>query len=173
MRVRAAAEPDALVIGIDAAASAMAESSRRASRDGTTNAVFLAAGAESLSCVPWLAGSVDRVTVSFPWGSLLRGTLGLDDGEVLRGVGAVLRAGGAVEVLASVVPSDRVEGMDVLDATAEPAIRDAWAAAGLELLAMCPAMRDDVVASRSSWARRLGAGHADRPVWRLAGVRPR
>ena len=64
---RAAAEPSALVIGIDAAASAMAEASRRADRRGPTNALFLAAGVEALSASP-LAGRADLVTVTVPVG---------------------------------------------------------------------------------------------------------
>jgi len=54
----------------------MAEASRRADRRGPSNALFLAAGVETLPASP-LTGSADLVTVMFPWGSLLRGVLGL------------------------------------------------------------------------------------------------
>ena len=163
---RAASDDAALVIGIDAAATSMAESSRRADRRGPRNAVFFAAGAEALPVSP-LTGRADLVTVIFPWGSLLRGVLGLDE-AALRGVAAVVRAGGRIEVLASVVSSDRLDGMDCLDASAAPAIADAWRGAGLRLTAMRPAQPDDIAAVGSSWARRLGP---DRPVWRLDGMR--
>jgi 16S rRNA (adenine(1408)-N(1))-methyltransferase len=169
---RAAAEPGTLVFGIDATAGSMAEASRRATRSGLTNAAFLATGAEALSSVPWLAGIADRVSVTFPWGSLLRGVLGLDDGAILCSVAAVLRPGGEIEVLTSVIPSDGIVGFTALDDAFEATIREAWARAGLVLTGMCPATPDDVLASRSSWGRRLGAGHAVRPVWRLVGVRP-
>lgn len=162
---RAVAEPGSLVLGIDAVASAMVESSRRAARRGSSNAVFLAAGAESL------AGSVlkeriDLVTVAFPWGSLLRGVMGLDE-TALAGVAALVGPGGRVEVLASVVPSDRVDGIATLDATCEPEIRAAWTRAGLDLVSMRPATTLEIAASRSLWARRLVNGREARRVWRF------
>jgi 16S rRNA (adenine(1408)-N(1))-methyltransferase len=166
---RAAAEPSALVIGVDAVAAAMADISRRADRRRRANALFFVAGAEILAASP-LAGRADLVTVLFPWGSLLRGTVGLDE-AALRGVASVLAPGGRLEVLASVVPSDAIADLSCLDAGAEPAIRRAWSAAGLQLTAIGPASAIDIAASRSAWARRLRAGGERRPVWRLEGVR--
>ncbi|HEX2470938.1 MAG TPA: class I SAM-dependent methyltransferase [Candidatus Limnocylindrales bacterium] len=166
---RAAAEPSALVIGVDAVAAAMAEASRRADRRGPANALFFAAGAEALPASP-LAGRADFVTVLFPWGSLLRGIVGLDD-AALRGVVSVLAPGGRLDVLASVVPSDAVPGLPCLDPGAEPAIRRSWSAAGLQLTAMGPASAIDLAGSGSAWARRLRAGGEQRPVWHLEGVR--
>ena len=130
---RAIADPDALVLGVDAAAPAMADVSRSASRAGVPNALFLAGGVGSLAAVPWLAGVGDVVTMTFPWGSLMRGGLGLGEPDVLCGVAAVLTVGARVEVLVSVVPSDGIDGMACLDAAAEPAIRAAWREVGLEL----------------------------------------
>ena len=66
-----------------------------------------------------------------PWGSLLRGVLGLD-GVALRGVASVVAPGGRVEMLASVVPTDRV-GLDALDRTAAAGIAAAWRSVGFEL----------------------------------------
>lgn len=172
---RAFEEPTALVVGVDASAVAMATSSRRASRRGPANALFLAEGAAQLAGSP-LAGHVDLVTVNFPWGSLLRGVLGLD-AAALAGVAALPRPGGRLRVLASVVPSDGVAGLDCLDATAATAIRDAWRAAGLELTSFRPATADEVAGSGSTWARRLRAARTGprvgeaRPVWRLDGCR--
>jgi 16S rRNA (adenine(1408)-N(1))-methyltransferase len=162
----AAADPGALVIGIDAAAASMAESSRRADRRGPHNALFVAAGAAALAATP-LAGQAHVVTVTFPWGSLLRGVLGRDEAS-LFGLASIVRPGGRVEVLASVVPADRVDGVDCLDASLRPVLADAWLAAGLRLTELRPAMAAEVAATGSTWARRLGAA---RPVWRLAGVR--
>lgn len=162
---RAAAEPTALVIGVDASAAALADASRRASRRGPGNALFFAEGAERLPGSP-LCGTADLVTVLFPWGSLLHGVLGRDR-AALAGVASLLTAGGRVEVLASVVPSDHVDGLDCLGPDSEPAIRAAWRDAGLELRSMLPASTADVAGSGSSWARRLGA---ERPVWRLTAA---
>jgi 16S rRNA (adenine(1408)-N(1))-methyltransferase len=167
---RALAEPASFVLGVDAAAGAMAVASGRAARRGPSNAMFLATGAETLGDTV-LAGHIDLVTVIFPWGSLLRGVLGVDR-EALAGVAALVAPGGRVEVLASVVPSDRIEGIASLDATWEPAICQAWAAAGLDVTSMRLATSDEVIASRSSWARRLRAGHDARAVWRLDLCRP-
>jgi 16S rRNA (adenine(1408)-N(1))-methyltransferase len=171
---RASREPGSLVIGVDAAAAAMAEASRRADRARMTNALFLAAGAASLGASP-LTGRADLVTVAFPWGSLLRAVVGLD-ASTLRGVAAVLRPGGGLEVLASVVPADGVAGLPTLTLAAEAAIGDAWAAAGLRLESMAPASPAQVAGSGSTWARRLLAGRGDsptaRPIWRLIGDRP-
>ena len=175
---RAAAEPRALVIGVDPVAAAMIDASRRAARRGPSNALFLAAGADELPDTP-LAWRADLVTASFPWGSLLRGVLGLDP-AALAGVAALPCSDANVEVLASVVPDDHVAGLDRLDATLEPSIRPAWQAAGLELRSMRRATAAEIEASGSSWARRLrtarrSSGHptADelRPVWRLVGRR--
>jgi 16S rRNA (adenine(1408)-N(1))-methyltransferase len=167
---RARTEPGALVLGVDASAAAMAESSRRAVRRGPSNAIFLAAGAEALGDTV-LAGETDLVTITFPWGSLLRGVLGFDAGA-LAGIAAVVAPGGRVEVLASVIPTDGVDGLATLDASCEPGIRRAWAAAGLELVSMRPATSAEIAASGSSWARRLRSERNARPVWRLDLCRP-
>src|SRR5690349_6820148 len=98
----------------------MAESSGRAARRGPDNACFLAAGAESLAGSP-LAGRVDLVPVTLPWGSLLRGMLGLEP-RALAGAASLLAPGGTVVVLASVVPSDRIAGLDCLDVRHAPTI---------------------------------------------------
>jgi 16S rRNA (adenine(1408)-N(1))-methyltransferase len=163
---RAATEPDALVIGVDAAPVAMADVSRRADRRGLANAMFLMAGVEALPG-SLLVAVADEVTVTFPWGSLLRGLVGLDP-AALAGVAAPLRSGGRIKVLASVVPSDGVDGLPSLDASHAVRIAEAWRCAGLELVAMRPVTTAELRAVRSSWARRLG----DRPVWRLEGRCP-
>jgi hypothetical protein len=109
----------------------------------------------------------DLVTVTLPWGSLLRGVVGLEE-AALRGAVSTLKPGGRLQVLASVVASDRIDGLECLDAAARPAIAAAWRAAGVRVVGMRPAIRADIEAADSSWARRLGP---DRPVWRLDGVR--
>jgi hypothetical protein len=93
--------------------------------------------------------------------------LGLD-AEALGGIAATLGDGGLLVVLASVVPSDGVDGLDCLDGTRERLIRDVWSGAGIDLVSMRPATAADVGAARSTWGRRLGA---ERPVWRLEGRR--
>ncbi len=167
---RARAEPTTLVLGVDAATAAMAEASGRAARRGPANAIFFAAGAETLADTP-LAGRMDLITVSFPWGSLLRGVLGLD-ACALAGIAALPAPGGRIQILASVMPSDGIEGIASLDTSWEPAICRAWAAVGIDLVSMRPATTGEIAASRSSWARRLGAAGDARPVWRFELCRP-
>lgn len=164
---RAAAEPRSLVLGVDAAAAGMSESSRRAQRGRVGNAVFLVAGAESLARSP-LAGVAALVTVTMPWASLLRGVLGADP-VVLAGVASVVAPGGRVEVLLSAEPRD---GFTL---PPEARIRDAWADAGLFLDMLRPAGDGEILASGSTWARRLLHGGprptAGREILRLAGAR--
>ncbi len=159
---RAAEDSCAFVIAVDANAASMAEASRRASRPRTrvANACFLAIAAEKLPGT--LGGVASLVTVTMPWGSLLRGALGLDE-RAMRGLASIVAPGGRIEVVLSVVPFDHVAGLDALDERAGPAIAAAWATAGFELISMRTATHDDLLATRSSWARRLG----QRPVWRL------
>jgi 16S rRNA (adenine(1408)-N(1))-methyltransferase len=161
---RAAVEPRAFVIGIDANAAGMAESSRRAARShpgrGVANVMFLVEAAEALPGP--LPQAADLVTITMPWGSLLRGVLALDD-AVLRGVASIVCPGGRVEIVVSVVPADGVSGLGRLDRTLESTIATAWRSVDFELDSMSPVSNEDLRATRSSWARRL----SDRPVWRL------
>ncbi|MGH2393895.1 MAG: methyltransferase domain-containing protein [Candidatus Limnocylindria bacterium] len=64
----AAAEPDRLVIGVDANAAAMVKAARRAAsrpnRGGLPNALFVAAAVEALPAE--LDGVADLVTAHFP-----------------------------------------------------------------------------------------------------------
>lgn len=163
---RAAADPRALVIGIDANAASMAESSRRADRGRTRlpNVIFLAAPAEALPGP--LAGAASLVTVTMPWGSLLRGVVGLDD-AVMRGIASIVGRGGRIEALAGVTREDRVERIAALDASDTPTIDAAWRSVGFELAGMREATPDELRASRSSWARRL----RNRAIWRVELVR--
>jgi 16S rRNA (adenine(1408)-N(1))-methyltransferase len=121
----AARQPTTLVLGLDASAAAMIEASRRAAgparKGGRPNARFVLAAAENPPAA--LTGAADLVTVRFPWGSLLRGCVGLD-AAVAAGLTRLVGSRGTLELLLA------------------PSARD-----GLE-----------VVASGSSWAKRLAAG---------------
>jgi 16S rRNA (adenine(1408)-N(1))-methyltransferase len=159
---RAATEPRSFVIGFDANAAGMAETSRRAARPGPThqpNAWFIVAAAETLPGP--LDEVADLVTINLPWGSLLRGVLGRDP-DVLCRVGSVVNPGGRVEVLASVVPADGVDGVIELS-RGGPRIASAWADIGLDRVEMRPATIEECRGTRSTWARRL----RDRPVHTL------
>jgi 16S rRNA (adenine(1408)-N(1))-methyltransferase len=171
---RAAEEPASIVVGIDAAAAAMADVSRRAARSprkgGLPNALFVAAAATDLS--PVFDGAADLVTVTFPWGSLLRGVVGLDE-AVATSVARLPRAGGSVVALVSITERDGIGGLPRLAEEALERIRCGHETNGLRLTDGRPATRTEILATRSSWGRRLLAGSAGRPVWRLTFDRTR
>jgi 16S rRNA (adenine(1408)-N(1))-methyltransferase len=154
---RARREPATLVIGLDAAAEPLAETSRRAARParrgGSPNALFLVAGAETLPGP--LPARAHEATVVLPWGSLLRGLV-LPEPAVLEALAGVLRPGGRLELLLSVTAADVSAGLPVFDGRSVLRLADAYAGAGLECLELREARSDDVERLSSSWARRLG-----------------
>jgi 16S rRNA (adenine(1408)-N(1))-methyltransferase len=159
---RAATEPGALVIGMDASASAMADASRRAARaprkGGPPNALFVVAAAE----VPpvELTAVASLITVILPWGSLFDGVIGTAP-SATAGLASLLTPGGAIEVLLS------VEARDGLPTDVEPsAIAEAWCRHGIDLVTARPATDAEIAATPSTWARRLRLGR-DRSAWRL------
>jgi 16S rRNA (adenine(1408)-N(1))-methyltransferase len=148
----------------------MAESSLRAARSerrgGVPNVLFLVAAAEHPP--PELCDLADELTVLFPWGSLLRGALCLDE-VAAAGLAGLVRPGGRVEIFVSITGRDGL-GIPPLRLEEGPAIARRWANLGLELAAFESADLAETSAIGSSWAMRLRAGH-DRPAWRLAFVR--
>jgi 16S rRNA (adenine(1408)-N(1))-methyltransferase len=160
------------VLGVDADARAMAESSRRAaarpSRGGLPNACFVVSGVEQMpAAIDGLAG---RLTVRFPWGSLLRGALGCDD-EAAASIARLVAPDGRLELTLSVTARDRAAG----DARGDfgPAdvecIATTFGSLGLTAVDVRRLTAPDVAATGSSWACRLGAarGAPDRSVWRV------
>jgi 16S rRNA (adenine(1408)-N(1))-methyltransferase len=78
---------------------------------------------------------------------------------VLDGVAQLLSPGATAAVLLSVLPRDGAPALRAPDELAA-----AYARFGLQLLETRPATPAEVAASRSSWAKRLRAGTAARPV---------
>jgi len=163
----AAAQPDRLVVGVDASAAAMAVASRRAAatprRGGLPNALFVIAAVEALP--PELDGLADLVTVHFPWGSLLRGLLRADP-AAMAGLTRIMRPGATLSLLLSSTDRDRGAGVEPLqepDLRALAASYDDW---GLAVTEARPATAADVAAAHSTWGKRLGAG-GRRPAWLL------
>ena len=178
----AAADPGALVIGIDADARAMGDRSRRAAatqaKGGHPNAAFVASGIELLPAE--LDEIADRVTVRFPWGSLLRGAIGVD-AAVAASIARLVKPGGSLELAVSIVERDRLGVRDAAAETgeAEPSefdrlgrpfdtadlerIRVVFEGLDLRLVDVGSMGRAAVTAYGSSWARRLRVG-IDRPA---------
>lgn len=167
MLASAAAQPDRLVVGVDASAAAMAAASRRAGatprRGGLPNALFVVAAAEALPRE--LDGVADLVTVHFPWGSLLRGLLGADP-ATMTGLTRVMRPGATVSMLLSATVRDRGAGVAPIQEATFHAVAGAYGRYGLVITQARPATAADVAAARSTWGKRLGAG-VQRPVWLL------
>lgn len=149
----ARARTDTFVIGIDPATDALAHAARRVARDRTPNILLLVGAVETLGCE--LADMADEVRVHFPWGSLLRGASGEDDG-VLDALARLPRPGGSVTALLSIVPRDGVAAGPI-DAQRVAAH---WTARGLVVTKMRPLTKADVEEAASSWGKRLGAGGA-------------
>jgi 16S rRNA (adenine(1408)-N(1))-methyltransferase len=165
----AAAEPGSLVIGVDAVAAPMAEASRRAARSprkgGLPNALFVVSAVEAIPSA--LHGLAGRVSLLFPWGSLLRGALGVDEAAA-RAIAALVCPGGRLEIVASVSPRDGIVGVACLDETAVLAVAERHACRGLRLVTASRLTASGVAGLSSTWGRRLAsAPNGERPVWRL------
>lgn len=87
----AAANPQTLVIGLDACRENLRDSSRKA----PVNALFVIGCAFNLPAE--LAGRVDNLTINFAWGSLLAGLLGLQP-DLYDQLALVARPGAKLEV---------------------------------------------------------------------------
>jgi 16S rRNA (adenine(1408)-N(1))-methyltransferase len=125
-----------LFLGVDAVADNLRESSRRA----PPNALF---GRLALEDAPGeLAGFADRLTVLFPWGSLLRA---IENGEPER-LRAICKPGAAV--------------CFVLELRGDAAaLLDRHRAAGFTLAARALSI-DEARALPTTWAKKLGfSGH--------------
>ena len=153
----------------------MAGASRRAVRLNadpvTRRAWFLVSGVERLPAD--LAGIAGRVTIRFPWGSLLRGALGLDP-VVTGSIGRLLAPAGRLELTVSVVGRDAsaVTGLaGDLDGTAWAGMAAAFGEHGIVLDEIRPLTSKDLATLHSSWSRRLRVGD-DRPAWRVTFTRP-
>ena len=161
----ARSETRTLVIGIDADASSMIEASRKAERGPVPNALFVVAAVESLPRE--LDGVADEVRIHFPWGSLLRGLVNVDGGVVARIAGLCAPAG-SVTALVSITERDRRMGAVL---PAEPrTLRSSFATFGLDLTEAREATPEEIGATRSTWAKRLGAG-SRRPATLLRLIR--
>ncbi len=156
--------PDTLSVAIDAYPQAMADASRRSRRQKLGNLLLVAARAEELPSE--LDGVADLVTIHFPWGSLLAGVLNVDGSGVAAGLARITRPGCDVKVVLSVAERERALGLPLLDASLERRLATRYAAHRLALAEWRPASQQEIAETRSSWAKRLGAGKG-RPAWLL------
>jgi 16S rRNA (adenine(1408)-N(1))-methyltransferase len=166
----ARARPEAFFIGIDAVADAMAEASRRAAakpaRGGVANAMFVCAAAETMPGM--LAGMADEISVNYPWGSLLRAVAMPDVGVLTRIArlgkpGAKFTAVINVQPLRDSVQAERLGMADAMLLRDVPALRGAYARAGLDVKHVREVAEDALPAT--SWGRHLAVSKQE--VWTI------
>jgi trans-aconitate methyltransferase len=153
----ARANPDSLAIGLDACRENLIEQSRRAPE----NAIFLVANALTLPAE--LTEIATRLTINFPWGSLLTGLL--DDPGFCARLVSLVRPGATLEVV--------VNGGALAEAGWEmeagaARIQSNLCAAGFALRTPLPWSAAELRARPTTWARRLAFGRDPRAVF-LAG----
>lgn len=162
----AADDPGALVVGVDPNVAGLGAGFTAARRQKLENALFVVASAESLP--PELLGVGDEVHVQFPWAALLRAVVGAQP-TVASNLAALLRPGGTLEVVLSVVPRDGLDELRELDDRAATALAHRFAAAAtpaLDVDTVAPVEPAEARRLHSTWARRLGVGR-NRPAFRL------
>jgi len=163
----ASADPDRLVIGLDALAEPMGERATTAARKpvkgGRPNLLFVHAAIEALPAE--LAGVADEVYVQLPWGGLLEGIV-LARAGVIGGLAALCRPGARVlvtlngEIWLDSTPA-RYEQLPV----PTPEYVAEVVAPGFERfgIQLGPARYSTVIEAKqmyTTWARRLGHGRA-------------
>jgi hypothetical protein len=128
--------------------------------------MFLAEGVERLPAA--LDGLADHVALLFPWGSLLRGALGLDP-AISASIARLVAPGGRLEMIVSVVERDRAAiggGEGPFGAPDVGMLTRTFADFGFDAVTTCRLSPDEIRTTGSSWARRLRSD-PDRPVWHV------
>jgi 16S rRNA (adenine(1408)-N(1))-methyltransferase len=148
VRRSAKLEPHVLFVGVDAIAENLRDGSRRAS----ANAVF---GRLALEQAPGqLVAFADRLTVLFPWGSLLRAVANAEACDLarLRGI---------------CKPGSEVRFIFELNSGAAELERRYWEA-GLALRGAALPV-EAARALPTTWAKKLGFSGRPRPFWEFHG----
>lgn len=170
---RAASEPANFFIGIDANARPLEKLSmkltRKPSKGGLPNALFVQAAAESLPTE--FDGVASEIYVNFPWGSLLRAVT-VGDPSVLSAFLRILTPDGVATITIGVdAVRDRNElerlGVPTLDLKyLNTTLADVYRGLGLEKLECYELAADEWPRLETSWARKLG-GNEGRRVYRM------
>jgi trans-aconitate methyltransferase len=150
----ARAYPDGLAIGIDACRENLIERSRRAPE----NAIFLVANA--LTLPEELTEIATRLTINFPWGSLLTGLL--DEPEFCARLVSLVRPSATLEVALN--GGALAEAGWTLEAGAKR-IQSNLRAVGFALRAPLTWGATELRACPTTWARRLAFGRDPRAVF--------
>ncbi|MDQ2745152.1 MAG: class I SAM-dependent methyltransferase, partial [Chloroflexota bacterium] len=144
--------PNCLALGIDACRENLRDTSRRAS----ANALYLIANALDLPIE--LAGLATRITINFPWGSLLAGLLDGHPG-LLAGLGMISTHDAVVEAHLN---AGALDEQGWLLASGAEQIRLVLGQDGWEVPAPLDMSPDMLQGIQTTWARRLAWGRDPR-----------
>jgi 16S rRNA (adenine(1408)-N(1))-methyltransferase len=162
-----------LFIGLDAAADAMAEAANRATRRRMANLLYVQAAVENLPTE--LERIADRITVNFPWGSLLR-VLALPDQALLAAIAGLGHAGATLTLLANMATFDEAAYCTKLGLPCPPVFAsEACTRAAYENAGLCVTRFDADARElpyRTTWGQRLTKGSPRRVLWLEARVEP-
>jgi 16S rRNA (adenine(1408)-N(1))-methyltransferase len=148
----------------------MSRAAGRATRNRLENALFVQAAVEALP--PELAGTADRITLNFPWGSLLK-AVAVPDREVLAAIARLGKPGADVTLLVNMSVFDDTPYAARLGLPCPPVLSDLAAAraayrpAGLEVTAIDPGVTR--LPFKTTWGQKLTKG-TRRRVLRLDAV---
>jgi 16S rRNA (adenine(1408)-N(1))-methyltransferase len=156
-------QPNWFIIGIDACR----ENLRAASRRNIPNTMYLIANARALPAE--LGGLADRLTINFPWGSLLTGLLA-GDPALLGSLLSLARPGAGLEI--------RLNGEALAETGTDleagaAAIAAVLPGSGFRVRAMRALGPAELKAFPSTWARRLAFGRDPRALALTAEARYR
>jgi 16S rRNA (adenine(1408)-N(1))-methyltransferase len=161
-------EPTTLAIGFDPSVDALKRLSRLAANLGD-NPVFLRAAIEIPP--PELTGLADALYIHFPWGSLLRGLVQPDD-MVLANISGLMKDAAEFHLLVTYDPV-RDASLNLPELTDEhfrERLAPLYSRHGLLMQSWGPATPDEILASRSSWSKRLRS-NKQRLVWSVRGTK--
>lgn len=147
--------PTWFVVGVDACRDNL----RKASRKAPANALYVIANAFALP-EEELGGIASKVTINFPWGSLLAGLL---DGEpvLLEGLLAIVRPGAELEVrLNAGALAEAGYTLESGGARVRRALREG----GFDVGGLVRLDARELRRCRTTWAKRLAYGRDPRAV---------
>ena len=148
--------PTWFALGVDACR----ENLRKASRKAPTNALYVIANALALPKEE-LGGMASRVTINFPWGTLLTGLLDAEP-MLLEGLLAIARPGAALEIRLNA--GALTESGHTLE-SGSARVRRALHEGGFDVGDPLPLYASELRRCHSTWAKRLAYGRDPRAVY--------
>lgn len=154
VRRLAAQRADCGVIGVDLVTATM----QHAARTGESNALFVVADAVALP--DDLRQVATRVTINFPWGSLLRGLLAGETG-LLRGLSMVGRGGAMLDIMVNAgALAEAGWSLEAGGGQVVAALRAGGVRVGAVSLLTAPELRSQP----TTWAKRIAFGRDPRAL---------